>query len=765
MVKPDFSRDYYADLELPTTADADAVKKQFRKLALKYHPDRNPGRESEVNSKFQIIQAAQEILTNAEQKARYDAHRARMRYTAGSASGVVGNPWQDVSSQFPPPPRRSQHMHRKPTGAERYASFAKDVPPTSPRTAKTNPSSFYKAWTEMKPKPQAKTSPTADPKSPGKDTSGRKAPRPASTPRTASQRMRAEASFARKSGFAPNSPMGDEPPVTSKNYASTRSRRYFPTETSPNRDRPRSSSDAESMNLGADAFLDPRQSTPYQTHGGEKLNPFDGVPLGRAKSARVPRWASPADQEDLSSAGQRQRSASVPDNSPQEEKSNAQAGSDSRSRERPRPNQHGVNGAGPFTVPNSSSSSLESEHASMNDSQSTNTKDKPSVFSFPLDDDTFTSNKHRFSRNSTDNINTRIPRQPSVIDLTEDDESSDRDKKAGGFNAEEWSQKIGPQIFEPQRPQRASASPTRSGRTTAKKVRPVRVNTGSEASGEQKDDSSGLEEESRAASATPGLGSTGTPQPGIGRTESPLAMDIDPPSDQGSSNAKATTARNIPVEPSRPEWRAGDVNGTASETAPAAAGSEAGAASKGRPSPTTGGSEDSEEFRTSFADFRKVEPFAPTGLGSFGDLRSNLPFESKASARAPIKRAKRRSLKLELPEPPKAPNPPVALAVPGLKPGESAWQTYVNSFRLYMHVWHNYNTRFVEHFQAREVELQRVKAANDFAWLDARDDSGVNEYLTWCEQDRFVREKWVLACDEHEKRVREFSAYRDRMMK
>jgi hypothetical protein len=35
MVKPDFSRDYYADLELPTTADADAVKKQFRKLGRK----------------------------------------------------------------------------------------------------------------------------------------------------------------------------------------------------------------------------------------------------------------------------------------------------------------------------------------------------------------------------------------------------------------------------------------------------------------------------------------------------------------------------------------------------------------------------------------------------------------------------------------------------------------------------------------------------------------------------------------------------------
>lgn len=45
--------------------------------ALKYHPDRNPGRELEFNSKFQAIQCANEVLTDTAQRAKYDADRIR----------------------------------------------------------------------------------------------------------------------------------------------------------------------------------------------------------------------------------------------------------------------------------------------------------------------------------------------------------------------------------------------------------------------------------------------------------------------------------------------------------------------------------------------------------------------------------------------------------------------------------------------------------------------------------------------------------------
>ncbi|KAK8206402.1 DnaJ domain-containing protein, partial [Phyllosticta paracitricarpa] len=72
MVKADPKRNYYADLEVTPDADADDIRKQFRKLALKWHPDRNPGKEQECVPRFQAIQAAHEILGDPGERTRYD---------------------------------------------------------------------------------------------------------------------------------------------------------------------------------------------------------------------------------------------------------------------------------------------------------------------------------------------------------------------------------------------------------------------------------------------------------------------------------------------------------------------------------------------------------------------------------------------------------------------------------------------------------------------------------------------------------------------
>ncbi|KAF2227429.1 DnaJ domain-containing protein, partial [Elsinoe ampelina] len=72
MVKPDVKVNYYAALEVGSDASVEDIKKQYRKLALKYHPDRNPGKEEEFNSKFQAISAAHEILCDPSTKAAYD---------------------------------------------------------------------------------------------------------------------------------------------------------------------------------------------------------------------------------------------------------------------------------------------------------------------------------------------------------------------------------------------------------------------------------------------------------------------------------------------------------------------------------------------------------------------------------------------------------------------------------------------------------------------------------------------------------------------
>jgi curved DNA-binding protein len=65
--------DYYKILELPKTASEDDIKKAYRKLARKYHPDVNP-KNKEAESKFKEINEANEVLSNTEKRKKYDAY-------------------------------------------------------------------------------------------------------------------------------------------------------------------------------------------------------------------------------------------------------------------------------------------------------------------------------------------------------------------------------------------------------------------------------------------------------------------------------------------------------------------------------------------------------------------------------------------------------------------------------------------------------------------------------------------------------------------
>ena len=64
-------RDYYTVLGVGKTASTDEIKKAFRTLALKYHPDRNPG-DAEAERRFREVAEAWEVLGDPEQRARYD---------------------------------------------------------------------------------------------------------------------------------------------------------------------------------------------------------------------------------------------------------------------------------------------------------------------------------------------------------------------------------------------------------------------------------------------------------------------------------------------------------------------------------------------------------------------------------------------------------------------------------------------------------------------------------------------------------------------
>lgn len=87
MASTDF-RDYYEILGISKTAKEDEIKKVFRKLALKYHPDRNPG-DKAAEEKFKQISEAYEVLSDPEKRQKYDQF-GRYWQQAGQAGASYG---------------------------------------------------------------------------------------------------------------------------------------------------------------------------------------------------------------------------------------------------------------------------------------------------------------------------------------------------------------------------------------------------------------------------------------------------------------------------------------------------------------------------------------------------------------------------------------------------------------------------------------------------------------------------------------------------
>lgn len=287
-------------------------------LALQYHPDRNPGRENEFNAKFQAIQAANEILSDPQQRLKYDTDRLRAGY-----GKVYGPPKTNQRKTHPnsfasatPPPRtqpqkppfatRSHTTTNGPSpGAQRYAPHARAGTQQWSKNqdnAQTRADAF-RAFNGMRGS-HAGGWRGFDPET-GRATPSGGTPRqqPFGNPRSKSayeyfkdniksQGSSSPNSSKKKTGFAPATPGGDEPMARNTSaYTNNRSERpssmYFDSAPSPTAKKP-AAPDMPPSTEEAKRF-----STSYATAGGERTF-FSSSGVGRSSNGRMPSGSSRA---------------------------------------------------------------------------------------------------------------------------------------------------------------------------------------------------------------------------------------------------------------------------------------------------------------------------------------------------------------------------------------------------------------------------------------------------------------------------------------
>ncbi|KAJ5365720.1 Heat shock protein DnaJ N-terminal [Penicillium concentricum] len=321
MVKSDVRKDYYADLGLQPSAEAEDIKKQFRKLALKYHPDRNPGREVEFNAKFQAIQAANEILSDPSQRLKYDTDRLRAGYGKCYGPTKANTQRKTQPPTYPPRPAptasaSTSSQYTKPTpstpsaGARRYASHARAGPQQFKQqdNAQTRADAF-RGFNNMR-GAQAPGWQGFDP-STGRATGGVPGPgaqrhpfgtsaqstRPKSAFEAHNSHSNAQ-SFKKKQGFAPGVAGGDEPMARNTSAYSNNSRaermssQYFKPAVHPTAKKPASPEPPEPKSRHSYTPEFERPSRSYAQAGKGEKTFFSSTGLGRSATMRTPSGSS-----------------------------------------------------------------------------------------------------------------------------------------------------------------------------------------------------------------------------------------------------------------------------------------------------------------------------------------------------------------------------------------------------------------------------------------------------------------------------------------
>jgi curved DNA-binding protein len=93
-------KDYYKVLGVDRSADENAIKRAYRKLALKYHPDKNPG-DKQAEEKFKELNEAYEVLGDSEKRAKYDQLGASYRQWERMGRGSGDFDWSQWAGGVP----------------------------------------------------------------------------------------------------------------------------------------------------------------------------------------------------------------------------------------------------------------------------------------------------------------------------------------------------------------------------------------------------------------------------------------------------------------------------------------------------------------------------------------------------------------------------------------------------------------------------------------------------------------------------------------
>ncbi|ATY58411.1 Heat shock [Cordyceps militaris] len=823
------TRDYYADLELPPTADIAEIKKQFRKLALQYHPDRNPGREQEVNAKFQIIQSANEVLGNAEEKAKYDASYSGRTGRYPTASGRKGNPWSEAAQNFPPPPRRNPPTGKPATssgGAQRWSSrFAAGVPPTAkqfftnpdPETKKNAAKAFDTMRKSQAKKPQAKPEPPPPP------------------PRTQTGRERAEASFGtRKASQATRLPTDEYDPSHRKPAP-----QHYGIGSQPQPPMP----DPLSQFRDNGAQSDARYSSQYTTQGGEKIDPFEG--MKRTHNMRNMgddgTQQSRADDLDNGSAGAYakpsvfQQSAQGKGNV---DSTRAQPDTESMYANPPRTHPQKIfTSLSPRNKPIMSSfyfGSLSSvynpqpDHLASsgcqvlpqdspqfekqlqhllarlidaNDPSPLSSHNDPHMqrieladkacnnsFNLKVDDDTFTQSDH--SRSSS----RRRPTHQTSFDKTNVDGINTKFSKE--FADKLWNFKAGSPTSEKpgaQSPSTQSPNPNQSNAphssaagATEASTQETGFNPGgwSDKFGPQ----TFVPQQAPGSSSSPTRASRTNSRknkPVKSNANNPIVInDSDEEDifewsgrkgqgqDQSTESPQEMDIDTPPTVPPRPPPSARGIYVEPtrpewrSDNLKPAAESSAPASHVGTPSvPNVGGSEDSEEFMASFGDLKNVAPFAQQKAGLKSFADLKDNLPFESKASGEVPLRMPKVQPLVFPTPPLAPRPPPTAAIDSITPSDSSWNKYLDDFGMYLQEWELFNTQVVDHFATRNAHIRRDRESKGYAFLNSRSEIEIQEYISCVQQDNDVRRRWNAASEGHEERFREFMAFRNKMKK